>query len=177
MEENSGRQNLLVVNIFIILYIIIFISFFPSSFEGFKTDIAGFIVRNTHYENVSRWMEKHIPKGETIFHAFWSDSPFFICLNPKNNYLVVLDPIYMFYRYPREFIIYKRLKEGMISEPHKALRETFKVNYGYTRTIVPLYSQINKDTKHFEILYRDYGGIVFKFGKTKNDEGRITRPA
>ena len=120
---------------------------------------------NSHYEATAKWMQKNIPPGELIYHPFWSDSPYFMCFNPKNNYISVLDPIYMFYRYPKEFLINKDLYEGRFQNPQEVLGEVFKVTYGYARKSNPLYAQIENDPAHFEILYRDNGGAVFKLLK------------
>lgn len=118
---------------------------------------------NTHYEDTARWMNRNIPAGEIIYHASWSDSPYFICLNPKNNYLVVLDPIYMFYRYPTLYKIYEDLRYGKIKKPYRIIKKMFKAKYGYTSKLnTGLFYQINKDKKHFKILYEDNMGIVFK---------------
>ncbi|MFH1768744.1 MAG: hypothetical protein ABH858_06265 [Candidatus Omnitrophota bacterium] len=121
---------------------------------------------NTHYEEIAVWMDENIPAGETIYHVYWSDSPYFICLNPKNNYMVVLDPIYMFYRYPEQYLAYNDLKEGLIKNPY-IIKKIFDAAYGYSRKETPLYSQIRDDKEHFDILYEDDYGIVFKI---RNDE-------
>jgi len=162
MEGKTKRSVILKTRIFISIYSIIIIFFFPLNVSTLKDSLVVYSIHNTHYENVGKWMNKNIPEGETIYHVNWSDSPYFICLNPKNNYIVVLDPIYMFYRYPRAYLLYFDLSRGADAKPYKTLKEFFKVNYGYTDKGNYLYSQIKKDAKHFKILYDDELGIVFK---------------
>jgi hypothetical protein len=107
-------------------------------------------------------MNKNIPAGETVYHAFWSDSPYFICLNPKNNYLVILDPIYMYYLSPWLYNLYSDLYKGRIISPVGVLNTVFMVNYGFTNKIAPLYRQIKSDSVNFKILYENRTGVVFK---------------
>ncbi len=165
LGEREWKAVLPKVNTFIIIYAILAFCFMPLISKRVGNDIASYISVNTHYENVARWLKKRIPPGETIYHAYWSDSPFFIALNPKNNYLVVLDPIYMFYRYSRIYLTYRDLKKGMVAKPYIALKEIFKVNYGYVRNESPLYRQIKNDKRHYKILYEDNLGIVFGISK------------
>ncbi len=156
------KQLLPKLSFFAGLYLVltlIFISPVANETGGF---IHFYAKLNRHYENAARWMRENIPAGKTVYHAYWSDSPYFICLNPKNDYLVALDPIYMFYSHPREYALYKDLEFGRLNEPYRALKEVFKTEYGYTRDDNMLYKQITGDTKHFRVLYKDNLGIIFK---------------
>lgn len=161
-QDKDWNKLLAKINIFIALYLAMIVVFFPISSQRLKEFIEYYTINNIHYENVALWMRKHIPAGQTIYHAQWSDSTAFICLNPKNNYIVVLDPIYMFYRYPRIYVIYQKLLRGQVAKPGEVLKKVFKVNYGYTKKETALYSQIMREPKHFKILYEDNLGIVFE---------------
>jgi hypothetical protein len=160
--ERQWRQVLSKINYFIILYAVIIVAFLLPNRKLFHQDAHAIISANIHYENVGRWMQRHIPAGETIYHAYWSDSAIFICLNPKNNYIVVLDPIFMFYHYSNEYTAYWKLKYGTVKNPHKLLQTTFKANYGYANKRCWLARAAMHDTDNFEILYEDERGIVFK---------------
>jgi hypothetical protein len=150
------------VSLFTGLYLAANLVVFPMNLKNVDDYIYFFTVNNMQYEKAAEWMKRNIPAGETVYHASWSDSPYFICLNPKNNYLNVLDPIYMFYRYPGEFALYQDLIWGRIEKPYEALRQVFKVNYGFTRKETPLSFQIREDPKHFKIVYENNMGFVFK---------------
>ncbi len=152
------------LNIFMFLYLVMISVFFPMNSQRLREFMEYYTINNIHYENTALWMRKNIPAGQTIYHSQWSDSPAFICLNPKNNYILVLDPIYMFYRYPRTYITYQKLLRGQVSKPEEALKKVFKINYGYTRKDTSLYSQIIRRPKHFNILYQDDIGVVFELG-------------
>jgi hypothetical protein len=143
------------------IYAVAIILFFPSNINVLRKTIVRDSMLNAHYENVGRWMASNIAAGETIYHAYGSDSAYFICLNPKNNYINFQDPIYMFWRDPKIYAISLRLKNGEIKNPSEVLVKVFKSRYGYTRKILPLFEQIKKGTKNFKILYEDNFGAVF----------------
>jgi len=140
-------------------------------FDSLLNTVNANISQNTHYENAAKWMKDNVPGGETIYHAYWSDSPYFICFNPKNNYLVALDPIYMYYFSPKTYEIYRDLKNGLIKEEaYSYLKYTFGVTYGYTRKSAGFYTTIKGDNR-FKIIYEDEYGVVFKLVSEK--KGRV----
>ncbi len=161
-NQTDARRFMNAICRIFFVYALIIILVLPYCLKVLTDSIQGYARMNTHYEDVARWMNRNIPDKELIFHAYSSDSSYFICLNPKNRYIVSCDPIYMYHRYPREFGVYKGLTEGMVDNPRGALREVFRVTYGYTRNNNPLYRQIKKNPPDFKILYEDEFGIVFK---------------
>jgi hypothetical protein len=143
------------------LYFIISLVFFVPNLKQLKGFMEFSCTRSMHFENAGRWMNKNIPADQTIYHSYWTDSPYFICLNPKDNYINALDPIYMFYRYPRELKLLNELSLGRVDKPYEAIGRIFKAKYGYLNKFEPLYRQINDYPRYFKILYEDNEGIVF----------------
>ncbi|MFC1806775.1 hypothetical protein ACFL0T_00205 [Candidatus Omnitrophota bacterium] len=141
-----------------------------NSFVKFKHGTRFNHAMNTHYERVANIFKEIVPEGEIIFHASWGDSPFFIGLNPKNDYLVTLDPIYMYAWDPKFYYLYKNLVHGKTKDPYTIIKERFRTRYGYisikVTTGIELYKQIIKD-KRFRILYKDDLGVIFVI---KNNE-------
>lgn len=162
MEGVEPKKMFFRAKLFIAFYFLAMLVVYPSNMKNTNDYLYFYTKSGIGYANAAEWMKKNIPEGETIYHASWSDSPYFICLNPKNNYLTALDPIYMFYRYPREFKTYQNLIWGRVTKPYKPLREIFKVNYGYTRKETPLCFQVVDDPEHFKIVYKDDTGLIFK---------------
>lgn len=160
IADRQWKDYLKQLNIFIAIYLIGVVVFNP--FKNLIINIDNTTRTNYHYENVAHWMKNNIPEGETIYHAYWSDSPYFICLNPKNNYLVVLDPIYMIFHKGRMYFAYRDLYKGKIDNSFEAIRKLFKTSYGYTRKSSGLYQQIIDSPDEVEILYEDDLGVVFK---------------
>ena len=118
---------------------------------------------NTHYEDFGRWMEKNIPEGELVFHSNWSDSQYFIGLDPKNDYFVTLDPVYMYKENPRLYKLYRDVSFGRTKDPYGILKDTFKARYGYVgkNYFMGLVNQI-KDDNRFTVLKEDAFGLIFR---------------
>lgn len=146
--------------------------FLPLNLKMFRETLLGAWQVNRHYVDTGNWMAENIPPGETVFHSSWMDSPWFICLNPKDSYLVVLDPIYMYYPDPGLYSIYALLSRGHYPHPGRIIRQAFGgINYGYAGKNYKLAQQVKKDKDNFLVLYEDDMGIVFKLlTPEENDE-------
>jgi len=134
-----------------------------NALRGAKYNAFVARIINGHYEAVGKWMEKNIPEGELIFHANWSDSQYFIGLNPKNDYFVTLDPVYMYNKDPELYRLYREVSFGKTSDPYAILKNTFNVKYGYAgkNYFNGLIEQVRNDSR-FSILAEDQFGIIFK---------------
>ncbi|MCM8801444.1 MAG: hypothetical protein NC912_05510 [Candidatus Omnitrophica bacterium] len=147
---------------FLILYGIIIVIFFYINIKGYIRFMMNVTKENLFYEDTAKWLNFNIPAGSTIYHADWSSASCFMCFNPKNNYLLFLDPIYMLYKYPKLYKIYLNLNSGKTKRPYKILRHIFKIKYGYTEKSTGLYHQIKEQDSHFKILYENELGVVFE---------------
>ena len=118
---------------------------------------------NTHYEQVGRFMEENVPEGELIFHANWSDSQYFIGVNPQNDYFVTLDPVYMYKWNPEFYKLYREVSFGKTDDPYAVLKDKFKIKYGYISKnyFSGLIDQIRRDPR-FTILAEDSFGVIFR---------------
>jgi len=113
-------------------------------------------------EKTASWMSANIPKGRIIYHSYYDDSSYFICLDPGNSYINTNDPVYMYYRYPREFAIMNDLSMGKVSEPWKIFKKVFRADYGYVRKVEPLFRQIVSEPEHFKMIYEDGESAIFE---------------
>lgn len=161
----------LIKNIFLcaIGIVLILKAFIIKKQDSIPVEFIGHIERNSHYESMANWMNEHIPPGEIIYHTSWSDSPYFICLNPKDYYLTMLDPIYMYYYSSNIYNLYNNLSNGFCDKPARILRKVFKSRYGYTHRSYGLYNQI-KNHKGFKILFEDDYGAIFKLLGPKDEK-------
>lgn len=134
-----------------------------NSYKAVRYNALVSRILNTHYEQFGNWMKDNIPRGELIFHANWSDSQYFIGINPDNDYFVTLDPVYMYYRDPELYSLYRNAAFGRLRDPYAALKDTFHVRYGYVSKnyFSGLVNQIRLD-RRFTILKEDNLGIIFK---------------
>ena len=150
------------LSLFIGCYAVAASLFFTLNMRTVENTVTRDASRNMAYEDTARWMARNIPAGETIYHASWSDSPYFMCLNPKNTYINCLDPIYMYYPYPKVYKVYQDLKSGRVKNPHRLIKELFGASYGFVRRGLGLYSFVKNDPKNFKILYENNWGLIFK---------------
>lgn len=120
-------------------------------------------VYNQHFEMVGQWMAQNIPAGEVVFHANWSDSQYFIGFNPKDDYFVTFDPIYMYHWDTKKYNLYRDIAFGRSSDPYALLKNEFAVRYGYVGKsyFSGLINQIRQDTR-FAVMAEDGLGLVFR---------------
>ncbi|MFC1514321.1 hypothetical protein ACFL5X_00265 [Candidatus Omnitrophota bacterium] len=130
--------------------------------SALNTKTKSFEIINQHYETMAYFMRRHIPKGELIFHANWSDSQYFIGLNPDNDYFVTLDPVYMYHYDKVKYRLYRELSFGRVRDPYTALKEEFGTRYGYAgkNYFNGLINQVKADSR-FSIVKEDRLGILF----------------
>lgn len=154
--KKIGKGIMIVVSIAIVLLGLNCLK--SVRYNGFVTRVV-----NTHYEQVGKWMKENIPEGELVFHANWSDSQYFIGLNPGNDYFVTLDPVYMYQEDPELYRLYRDVSFGRTGNPYSVLKDTFRVQYGYVSKnyFMGLINQIKLD-RRFTILKEDRFGLIFK---------------
>ena len=133
------------------------------TYKEFETIRLSERVFNGHYEAVGKFMEQHVPAGEVVFHANWSDSQYFIGLNPKDDYFVTLDPVYMFYWDKEKYRLYREIAFGNNRDPYDILKNTFGVHYGYAgkNYFSGLVNQVKNDSR-FQVMAENELGVVFK---------------
>lgn len=161
LESEPQRSSMLAR----VLFASWFVMALPLCLHNAKSLDARIIYKNKFslaYEKAAEWMRGNVPPGETVYHSSWGDSPYLICLNPRNNYLVVLDPIYMYYWSADVYGLYQDLYEGRPTmDPYKALKEVFKTTYGLSSTKCGFYQLIKNDDR-FHVLYNEKDIVVFK---------------
>lgn len=133
-----------------------------STYKGLRQTAMVNKYYDSHFESVGEFFKQHVPKKELIFHANWSDSQYFIGIDPDNDYFVTFDPIYMFYYDRNLYSLYREVSFGNSKDPHDVLKNTFHASYGYAGKSYfgGLIEQIRKDSR-FRILGEDSLGVVF----------------
>lgn len=134
-----------------------------NTYKGFRQNALSEMICNSHFEAVAQYMSQNIPPQELIFHTNWSDSQYFIGLNPQNDYFVTLDPMYMYYWDPKKYQLYREIAFGNSSDPYKFLKEDFGVRYGYAgkNYFSGLITQLRNDAR-FEVMAEDGLGLIFR---------------
>jgi len=166
-KENAGQAEIL--NLKPLLYpgaafLCIFVLFFGiSTYNNLRQFALVHKAYDSHYESAGEFFKQNIPKNELIFHANWSDSQYFIGVDPDNDYFVTFDPIYMVYYDRKLYDLYREVSFGRAKDPYDVLKYTFHANYGYAgkNYFGGLIEQVRQDAR-FKILGEDGLGVVFK---------------
>jgi len=166
-KEGAPQEDLLRLKPLLRLVIVFLcglgIIFGISTYKNLRQFAFMHKVFDSHYETVGRFFRQNIPKGELIFHANWSDSQYFIGVDPDNDYFVTFDPTYMFYYNRQLYNLYRDVSFGRTKDPYDVLKNTFKAKYGYAgkNFFGGLIEQVRKDPR-FKVLGEDELGAVFK---------------
>jgi len=155
------NKKLLVISVGVLILFFCAVSYY--TYKDFKQSAFVENVYGKHFEAVGKWMSENIPAGEIVFHSNWSDSQYLIGINPKDDYFVTLDPIYMYWKDPEKYKIYRDIAFGRTLDPYNALKQEFGVTYGYAgkNYFSGLINQVRPDPR-FEVLAEDGLGVIFK---------------
>jgi len=156
IERQKGLMRFFLVAVTASLLLFVFL----GSKEFYRV-ITNNAERNSYYEHTARWMKENVPEAEVIFHSSFSDTPYFMYFNPKNCYLTVLDPIYMWFWSKNIYKSYELLVNAGYKYPHKVIKGLFGASYGFVGADKLLFRQI-MGSDNFEILYSNPYGSVFK---------------
>ncbi len=123
-------------------------------------------IYNGHFEETAKAIKEKIPPGSTIFHANWSDSQYLLGLAPEYDYLVTLDPIYMYAWDKDLYQKYRHLAQAQSENPLQGIQELFGSSYIHTDKIYfyPFYQQLI-GTGQVEVLFEDQVGALFKINE------------
>jgi hypothetical protein len=111
--------------------------------------------------DAAQWLHGKLPPGTVVYHALWSDAHPLLLLAPEYTYMTALDPVYMMYVRPKTAVVYDKLGEGSISNPHDAIINLFQSHYAFILKATGLYKEI-KDMPGFEVMYENPGVVIFQ---------------
>ena len=154
------------VNLIMLSGMVLVILMIGGALKKVAQTAKGTTVMNGHYEEMGNFLKENVPEGELIFHANWSDSQYFIGVNPKNDYMVTLDPVYMWHKNQEVYKLYRAVAFAQLEDPYEVLKNAFKVNYGYAdkRYFGGLVAQVRENEK-FKIVKEDQMGVIFKLNE------------
>lgn len=87
------------------------------------------------YMDAGKWMDKNIPRGETVFPSDWDDFPM-LYLNAANvRYVVGMDPLFMLEYDKAMYDEYCSITRGIQEGPYSpVIRDRFDADYVFTDT-------------------------------------------
>lgn len=69
-----------------------------------------------HLSGPANWLRDNTPRGSIVFNAGWDDWPFLFYFNDHNNYLVGLDPIFMYEYNADKYKLWFEIINGKVKE-------------------------------------------------------------
>ena len=151
------------INVLMTAGVMLVLVLLANSLQRLMPRARGNTLMNSHYEAMGQWLRENTEEGEIVFTANWSDPQYFIGLSPKNNYLVTMDPVYMWHKNQQAYDLYRAAAFGRLEDPYPALKEVFKASYGYAgkNYFSGLINQVREDER-FKIVKEDQMGVIFK---------------
>jgi len=146
---------------FLLVWCVVLAVFGAYSFRKISIRVAQKAVFNQPLEDAAIWMSRNVPPGEIVFHSLWSDTPYLIYFNPRDYYLVVLDPVYMRYYSPQLQRLYQDMSMGTVDNMAGVIKETFGARYVFTMKMVGFYARAREDAR-FRLIYENSEVSVFE---------------
>ncbi len=107
------------------------------------------------YEGASKWIAENTPAGSMVFNTDWDDFPMLYYYNPRNAYIVGLDPTYLYDRDKELWDLYARITLGKENDPAPLIRERFGSEYVFTDNYHTMFLGIAERSGDFETVYKD----------------------
>jgi hypothetical protein len=104
------------------------------------------------------WIRYNVPAGETIAHLDWGDFVQLFYFDPTHNYLVGLDPMFMFVKNPRSMRLLRDIRDGREPLDPAELAKTFNSRYLVVRTRL----REIPDSSGLTPVFEDAGAAVYR---------------
>jgi hypothetical protein len=107
------------------------------------------------YRGASEWIAANTPPGSMIFNTDWDDFPMLFYFNPGNDYIVGLDPSYLYDRDKELWKLYASITLGEESNPAPLIRERFGAEYVFTDNGHADFLDVAAESGDFTTVYND----------------------
>ena len=107
------------------------------------------------YAAASRWMEKNVPPGETLFHPGYDEFDALFFHDPRRRFLFGIDPGFFLAASKERYALWSELVHGEVADAWEPIRHTFRCRWVFLpRRYVSLRRLIDRDPR-FVQRYRD----------------------
>jgi hypothetical protein len=114
------------------------------------------------YRGASEWLSANTPLGTRVFNTDWDDFPMLYYYNPDNNYIVGLDPTYLYEQDRELWNLYARITLGEELYPGPLIRDRFGAEYVFTDNEHHAFLRNANESGVFEIVYKDRYATVLR---------------
>lgn len=117
----------------------------------------------TRYAGAMAWLSAHSPPNALVFHSDWDDFPVLFYHNPKNYYLVGLDPTFM-YRYDQvRYWQWERVTTGRERRRlHEVVAQSFAADYVFVGSEQEAMGKLVANNPGFREAYHDQEARIFE---------------
>lgn len=114
------------------------------------------------YRRAAQWIARHSPTGALVLNANWDDFPLLYFHDPRNTYVIGLDPTYLSRRDAALYADWLRLRDGDVEEPSRLLADRFGAAVAVTdRRPQGFIAAMDRDPA-VERAYEDDEAIVYR---------------
>jgi hypothetical protein len=121
-------------------------------------------IQPPHFERLARTVAAQAPPGALIYTCDWDEPPELLYFNDQHRYMVMLDPVFMYFWDPSLWRLWHDASNAMLTpdEVHRAFKERFQACFGVCgRKFQPFRDLIGRD-RRYKILDEDDEGFAFK---------------
>jgi len=109
----------------------------------------------TAYQGACEWIRLNAPLDARVFNTDWDDFPMLFYFNPTNEYIVGLDPTYLYDRNAELWKLYARITLGEESGAASLIRDRFGAEYVFSDNDHTAFLRLAAESGDFETVYRD----------------------
>jgi len=81
------------------------------------------------FDTCAGWIRDNVPPGQTIFTTDWDEFPDLFFVAPRQNYLIGLDPTFMYVTSPERWRLWRAIAEGHVPDIKAPIAQTFGCRY------------------------------------------------
>ena len=118
-----------------------------------------------HLKGPAAWLKNNTPSQSVVFNAGWDDWPFLFYFNDHNNYLVGLDPLFMYEHDAKKYRLWYRIINGRVKTNLAAdIINNFNAKFVVLsrKRKFSRFIRILDNTEKITRVFEDNSGFVYK---------------
>ena len=114
------------------------------------------------YAAASTWLMENTPPGARVFQTDWDDFPRLFFYNPRNTYLIGLDPTYMQLYNAEMYEAWVAITRGQVEQPAHEIEGKFAASYVLTDLNHTAFIRKASADPRLEIVFRDRYALIYR---------------
>jgi hypothetical protein len=122
------------------------------------------------FEAASQWLKSNTPAGSMVFNTDWDDFPILFYYNAHNQYIVGLDPTYLYDRDHELWKLYVSVTLGEERDAAPVIRDRFGAEYAVTDNDHGAFLEAAAESGRFETVYSDEYSTVLRLRRPEEPD-------